>query len=62
MAWWFKESCLKQKNTIYAPSNRIDFLFVYKLDIWSQDLNSDFTLNYCLFGVVKIAKNVDPDK
>ena len=28
----------------------------------SADLNSDFTLKVCLFGVVKLAKNADPDK
>ena len=28
----------------------------------SRDLNFDFTLKNCLFGGVKLAKNVDPDK
>ena len=34
----------------------------YKLDTWSKDLNTDFTLDDCLFGVVKLTKNADPDK
>ena len=38
------------------------FLIVYELDAWSRDLNSDFTLNDCLFGGVKLTKNPDPDK
>ena len=54
----FKGSCLKQKNGIFTLPNRI---FVYKLDTWSRDLNSDFTLKYCLFGGVKLAKNDDLD-
>ena len=27
-----------------------------------RDLNSEFTLKYCLFGAVKLTKNADPDK
>ena len=34
----------------------------YELDIWSKDLNIDFTLGNCLFGAIKLVKNVDPDK
>ena len=26
------------------------------------DLNTDFTLNNCLFGSVKLTKNAEPDK
>ena len=29
---------------------------------WSKDLNTDFTLDNCLFGAVKLTKNADPDK
>ena len=28
----------------------------------SKDLDTDFTLGNCLFGVVKLTKNADPDK
>ena len=35
---------------------------MYELDRWSQDLNAKFTLKECLFGSVKITKNVDPNK
>ena len=34
----------------------------YELDTWSQDLNSDFVLNDCLFGDIKLTKNDDLDK
>ena len=39
-----------------------NFFVVYELDTWSRDLNSNFTLRYCLLGGVKEAKNADPDK
>ena len=58
----FKGSCLKQKKKTYTLPNRINFLTVYELDTWSQDLNSDFSLKDCLFGGNKLAKNADPDK
>ena len=35
---------------------------VYKLDSWSQDLNTDFTLKAFLFRGVKLAKNAHRDK
>ena len=37
-------------------------LIVYKLDTWSRDLNTDFTLGDCLFGAVELTKNAGPDK
>ena len=39
----------------------VTVFFVYKLDIWSRDLNTDFTLKDCLFAVVKLTKNAVPD-
>ena len=38
------------------------FFIVYELDAWSRDLNYDFTLKDCLFGGIKLDKNVDPIK
>ena len=37
---------------------------VYELDTWSRYLhyNADFTLDDCLFGAVKLTKNVNPNK
>ena len=32
------------------------------MDTWSRGLNFDFNLKDCLFGVVKLANNADPDK
>ena len=57
----FKGSCLKHKVTTFTPSNRIIFFIVYKLDAWSRDLNSNFTLKYCLLGGAKLAENADLD-
>ena len=58
----FEGSCLKQKDATFTPHNVINFFIVCKFDAWSRDLNSDFTLKDCLFGVVKLAKNDDCDK
>ena len=58
----FKGSCLKQEDKYaYTPKNVVN-LFLYELDIWSQDLNTGFTFKDCLFGSVKLTKNADPDK
>ena len=46
----------ENKNTIFTPPDIINVFIVYELDTWSRDLNSDFTLNDCLFGGVKLAK------
>ena len=37
-------------------------MYFYQLDTWSKNLNTDFTLGDCLFGGVKLTKNVDLDK
>ena len=58
--WHLKEATLKKAS--YTPRNRINLLIVHEIDTWLRDLNSDFTLKDCLFGGVKLAKNVDPDK
>ena len=59
----FKESCLKQEDRVaYAPKNVINLLIVYELDTWPQNITTDFTLKNCLFGSVKLTKNVDLHK
>ena len=58
----FKGSCLKQNNATYTPPSRINVFIDYELDIWSRDLNSDFTLKDCSFGRIKSAENADPNK
>ena len=35
---------------------------IYKLDTWSRDLNTDFTLGDYLFGAVQLTNNFYPDK
>ena len=40
----------------------VNLYITYKLDTWSKDLNTNFTLGNYLFGVVKVTKNADPDK
>ena len=40
----------------------VNLYIVYELNVWSQDLNAGFTPKECLFGNVRIPKNVDHDK
>ena len=59
----FKGSCLKQEDkSTFTPSIVVNLFLVYELDTWSRDLNTDFTLKKCLFRILKLTKNVDPDK
>ena len=58
-----KGSCLKREDkAAYTPKELVNFLIVYKLDSWHRNLGTDLILGGCLFGGVKITKNVDSDK
>ena len=52
-------NCLKQDEVSW---NFCKLFFVYKLDICSHNVNADFTFKNCLFGVVKLTKNIVLDK
>ena len=58
----FKENFLKEDKATFTHWNVESLFIVYKLDTWSQDLNTDVTLNDSLFGAVKLTKKADPDK
>ena len=59
----FEGNCLKQEDKApYTPNNEVNLFNVYEVDTWSRDLNTDSTLQDCLFGPVKLPKNVHPDK
>ena len=58
----FKESCLKQDKASFTPKHVVNLYIVYELNIWSQDLNAEFTLKDCLFGAVKLTKNSNRNK
>ena len=49
-------------NNIYIPKKVIDLYISYTLTPWLRHLNTNFTLNNCLFRTVKLTKNADPDK
>ena len=57
----FNGHCLI-KNNISIPEKVINLYIFYTLPPWLRSLNTDFTLKNCLFGSVKLLKNVDPDK
>ena len=58
----FTGSCLKHDKATFTPNNIVNLFILYKLDQWSQDVNTKFTLKDCLFGNVKITKDADPIK
>ena len=55
----FKEGCYKAP---FTPNNVVNLYIVYELNIWSQDLNDEFTLKDCFFRAVKLTKNAIPNK
>ena len=57
----FNGHCLI-KNNISIPKKVITLYISYKLNPRLRNLNTDFTLNNCLFGSVKLTKNADLDK
>ena len=57
----FNGYCLV-KNNIFIPKIVINLYISYKLNPELRNLNTDFTLNSCLFGSVKLTKNDDLDK
>ena len=44
------------KNNISIPKKAINPNISYMLNPWLRNLNTDFTLNNCLFGSVKLTK------
>ena len=57
----FNGHCLIQNN-ICIPEKLVNLHISYTLTPWLGNLNTDFTLNSCLFGSVKLTKNADRDK
>ena len=49
-------------NIISVPKKVINLYISYTLSPWLRNLNTDFSLNNCFFGSVKITRNADPDK
>ena len=58
----FKGIVLKQDNVSFLHKSVVYLYISYKLDIWSRDLNTDFTLGNCFLRAVKLTKNADLDK
>ena len=58
----FNENCLIQEKIYSIHDSAVNLYITFELDIWSRDLNSDFTLDNCLVGAMKLTKSVNPDK
>ena len=41
----------------FLHKNAVNLYISYRLDTWSRDLNTDFELDNCFFGAVKLTKN-----
>ena len=52
----------KQKNVTFLYKKVVNLYISYNRDEWSKDLNTDFTLDNCVFGAVELTKNADLDK
>ena len=57
----FNGHCLINNN-VSIPKKVINLYISDTLTSWLKNLSTDFTLNNCLFGSVKLTKNVDSDK
>ena len=50
-------------NTNICITKKVISIYIsYILNQWPRDLNTNFTLDNCLFGSVKLTKNTDPEK
>ena len=57
----FVGSCLKQNKFTFTHGKTVNIYIVYEIS--SPDSNNSYpTLENCLFGAVKLIKNVDIDK
>ena len=55
----FSGNYVKENKSIYPVKSVVNIYIVYSLDPVSNTRNTDFTAQYCLFGTVKITKNVN---
>ena len=56
----FNGHCLK--NNICIPTKVINIFISHTLTPCLRNLNTDFTLESCLFESVKLTENADPEK
>ena len=49
-------------KNIPIPEKVVNIYISYTLNPWLSNVNTDFTLDNCLFGSVKLTKYADPDK
>ena len=57
----FSRHCLINNN-VSIPKKVINLNPSNILSLWLRNLNTDFTLNNCLFGSVGLTKSADPEK
>ena len=57
----FKGAILKQNKVTYSHGSVVNIYIIYKLKP-NVNANTDFAINDCLFGAIKLTKNSDPNK
>ena len=55
-------SCLKRENVTFNHKTKLNFYFVYEINLWLYNAGKDFALRNPLFGAVKITKKDNFDK
>ena len=58
----FKWNCLIQEKIYFIHDNAVNLYITSELDTWARDLSTDFTLDNCLVGAMKLTKSLNPDK
>ena len=53
---------MKHDIASFTHRNRKNLFIFFELDTWWRHLSAKFTLGDCLFGVLKLTRNVDPGK
>ena len=56
------DNCLKQEKTTCNHGKILNLYIVSKLELCQFSQANDFAITNCLFGAVKLNKNVDSDK
>ena len=49
---------MKQDKAFFIHRHVVNLLIVYQLDTFSRDVNTKFVPGNCLFGVIKLTKNI----
>ena len=58
----YGKSCLKQEKTAFEHGAVLNLYIVYEINLWPYNVQAEFTIENCLFGAIRVTKNVDKNK